>query len=228
MNFIFSLAARHWRVLFARTRSSRSSFGPTFVLYIIWLMTSFAVPGIWLNNTLPTLLPLLKAVLVQYLLFSIAFKAFVALVSVVCTSTNWCPLSGIFNFGNSQELQGAIGTVWRLMKLHNITFCQILLYEVRYMCWCIIVVKQPQSQLAHCSKLWLSSYYWIMQSFHNLETIFPTDCLTFKSILLVHKTLILKKKISTDLTSLRLWCSFFDCVEGACFHCEDWCLFSGS
>ncbi len=43
-----------------------------------------------------------------YSLFGIALKTFVALISVICTSSNYCPLSGVFNFGNSQKLQGAM------------------------------------------------------------------------------------------------------------------------
>ncbi len=86
----------------------------------------------------------------------------------------------------------------------------------------VLVHYQGEVPITTCPKLRPFSSYSVTQSFHNLEVIFLIDCLTFRNILMVHKTLIKKKKkIRIDLTLLGLRNAFFGRGKDVCFYCED-------
>ncbi len=114
------------------------------------------------NNTLPMPFPLLKIVLVLdfwYRVWSVHRISFNRLYIVKSS------FKGHFQFWKQSKVAGSyIRTVQSLMQLYNTMFCQILLYEVWCMCWCIIVVKQSISTCPNVR----SFSYCITQYFRNL------------------------------------------------------------
>ena len=75
------------------------------------LVLCFEVVPIWLNHTLPAVLPrILKQS--SNADFGMAFSSRVALLWIVSMSSNRFPLSAIFKFGNIQKSQGAMSGLY--------------------------------------------------------------------------------------------------------------------
>ena len=171
-------------------------------------MASFEVVPIWLNHTLPAVLPRLKAVLERRFWNGLQLARRITLNRLDVVE----PLSfeRHFQFWKHRKVAGSyVGTVRRLAKLDNLVFRQKLLHKVRWMCWRVIVVKKPVTAWPESRSL---SSHGITQSFQYFNVIFFVDRLTSWSKIVVHNTLTIEKNnqhwldmVPTLTCFFRLW-----------------------
>ena len=144
------------------------------LFFVIRTVASFEVVLIWLNHTLPAVLPHLKAVLERRFWngFQLARRITLNRLDVVE------PLSveRHFQFLEHPKVAGSyVGTARRLAKLYNLVFRQKLLHKVRWMRWRVIVVKKPVTALPETRSF---SSHGITQSLQKFNVIFFVDRLT--------------------------------------------------
>ena len=154
-------------------------------------VASFEVVPIWLNHTLPAVLPYPKAILERRFWNCLQLARRITLNRLDVVE----PLSfeRHFQFWVHPKVAGSyVGTVRRLAKLYNLVFRQKLLHKVRRMRWRVIVVKKAVS--AWPETRWFSSH-GITQFFQNFNVIFFVDRLTSWSKFVVHNTLTIEKNI---------------------------------
>ena len=162
---------------------------PLVLFFVIRTVASFEVVPIWLNHTLPAVLPHLKAVLQRRFWNSLQLARRSTLNRLDVVE----PLSfeRHFQFWEHPKVAGSyVGTVQKLAKLYNVVFRQKLLRKVRWMRWRVIVVKKPVTA-------WLKtrsfSSHGITQSFQNFNITFFVDRLTSWSKFVVYNTLTTEK-----------------------------------
>ena len=124
-------------------KSIRPAFiSPRWLLFfVIQAVAFFEVVPIWLNHTLPAVLPHLKAVLERRFWNGLQLARLFTLNRLDVVE----PLSfeRNFQFWEHPRVAGSyVGTVRRLAKLYNLVFRQKLLHKVRWMRWRVIVVKK--------------------------------------------------------------------------------------
>ena len=110
------------------------------LFFVIRTVASFEVVPIWLNNTLPAVLPHLKAVLELRFWSGLQLARRITLNRLDIVE----PLSfeRHFKFWEHPKIAGSyVGTIRRLAKLYNLEFRLKFLHKVRWMRWRVIVVK---------------------------------------------------------------------------------------
>ena len=173
--------------------------------FVIRLVASFEIIAIRLNNTLPSVLPHSEGVL------EVSFRN-----GLQCTHrisfNRLCsgePVPFERNFQSWEQpkvAEGYIGTVPRLAKLCNLVICQKPLHKVRWMRWCIIVVKKP---VAARLKMPLFSSHYVTQSLQNFKVKFFVDRLTSWSIFMMYNIFIIEENNQHGLDiALTLTCFF--------------------
>ena len=111
------------------------------LFFVIRTVAPFEVIPIWLNHTLPAVLPHLKADLERRFLNGLQLARRITLNRLDVVE----PLSfeHHFQFWEHPKVAGRYGgTVRRLAKLHNLVFRQKLLHKVRWMRWRVIMVEK--------------------------------------------------------------------------------------
>ena len=159
------------------------------LFFVIQTVASFEVVPIWLNHTLPAVLPHLKAVLERRFWNGLQLARRITLNRLDVIE----PLSFERHFQFWEHLKVAeryIGTVRRLAKLYSLVFRQKLLHKVRWMRWGVIVMKKPVTAWPETRSF---SSHGITQSFQNFNVIFFVDSLTSWSKFVVHNTLTIEK-----------------------------------
>ena len=160
------------------------------LFFVIRTVAFFKVVLIWLNHTLPAVLPHLKAVLEHRLWNSLQLARRITLNSLDVVES--LSFERHFQFREHPKVAGSyVGTVRRLAKLYNLMFRQKLLHKVQWMRWRVIVVKKPVTAWPETRSF---SSHGITQSFQNFNVIFFVDRLTSWSKFVVHSTLTIEKK----------------------------------
>ena len=159
------------------------------LFFVIRTVASFAVVLIWLNHTLPAVLPHLKAVLERGFWNGLQLARRITLNRLDVVKP--LSLERHIQFWEHRKVAGShVGTVQRLAKLYNLVFRQKLLHKVRWMRWRVIVVKKPVIAWPETRSF---SSYGIMQTFQKFNVIFFVHHLTFWSKFVVHNTLTIEK-----------------------------------
>ena len=156
---------------------------------VIQTVASLEVVPIWLNHTLPTVLPNLKAVLESRFWNGLQLARRITLNRLDVVE----PLSfeRYFQFCERSKVAGSyVGTERRLAKLYNLVFRQKLLQKFRWMRWRVIVVKKLVTAWPETRSF---SSHGITQSFQDFNVIFFVDRLTSWSKFIVHNTLTTEK-----------------------------------
>ena len=112
------------------------------LFYIMGRVASFKVIPTWLNNTVPAMFPLLETVLELTFWNSLQLARRFTLNRLDVVE----PLSfeRHFQFWEHPKVAGSyVGTVRRLSEMYNLLFRQKLLHKIRWMRWCVIVMKKP-------------------------------------------------------------------------------------
>ena len=144
------------------------------LFFVIQTVASFEVVPIWLNHTLPAVLPHVKAVLKRRFWNGLQLARRITLNCLDVVK----PLSfeRHFRFWEHRKVAGRyVGTVRRLAKLYNLVFRQKLLHKVRWMRWRVIAVNKP---VTAWPEMRLFSSHGTTQSFQNFNVIFFVDRLT--------------------------------------------------
>ena len=160
------------------------------LFFVIRTVASFEVVPIWLNHTLPAVLPHLKAVPERRFWNSLQLARRITLNRLDVVK----PISFELHFqfwDHPKVARSYLGTVRRLAKLYNLAFRQKLLHKVRWMRWRVIVVKKPVTVWPETRSF---SSHGITQSFQNFNVIFFVDRLTSWSKFVVHDTFQIEKK----------------------------------
>ena len=160
------------------------------LFFVIRTVASFEVVPIWLNRTLPAVLPHLKTVLERRFWNGLQLARRITLNRLDVVK----PLSfeRHFQFWEHPKVAGSyVGTVQRLAKLYNLVLRQKLLHKVRWMRSCVIMVKKPVTAWPETRSF---SSHGITQSFQNFNVIFFVDRLISWSEFVAHNTLIIEKK----------------------------------
>ena len=112
------------------------------LFFVIRNVAPFEVDPIWLNHTLPAVLPHLKAVLERRFWNGLQLARRITLNRLNVVKPLSLELH--FQFWELPKVAGSyVGAVRRLAKLYNLVFRQKLLHKVRWMRWRVIVVKKP-------------------------------------------------------------------------------------
>ena len=179
------------------------------LFFVIRTVGSFEVVPIWLNHTLPAVLPHLKAVLECRFWNGLQLARRITLNRLDVVE----PLSfeRHFQFWEHPKVAGSyVGTVRRLTKLYNLVFRQKLLHKVRWMRWRVIVAKKLVTAWSETRSF---SFHGITQSFQNFNVIFFVDRLTSWSKFVVHNILTIKKNNQHWLDMApTLTCFFRPCL----------------
>ena len=159
------------------------------LFFVIRTVASFEVVPIWLNHTLPAVLPHLKAVLKRRFWNGLHLARRITLNRLDFVE----PLSfeRHFQFWKHPKVAGSyIGTLWTLAKLYNLVFRQKLLHKVGWMRWCVIALKKPVTTWPETRPF---SSHGITQSFQNFNVIFFVGRLSSWSKFVVHNTVKIEK-----------------------------------
>ena len=199
------------------------------LFFVIRTVASFEVVPIWLNHTLPAVLPHVKVVLERRFWNGLQLARRITLNRLDVVE----PLSfeRHFQFWEHPKVaRSYVGTVRRIAKLSNLVFHQKLLHKVRWMRWRVIVVKKPVTAWPETRSF---SSHGITQSFQNFNVIFFVGRLTFWSKFVVHNIRTIKKNnqhwldMAPTLTPFlnRLYHSFI-CVMPILSSTKAFCIIS--
>ena len=135
------------------------------LFFVIRTVASFEVAPIWLNHTIPAVLPNLKAVLERRFWNGLQLARCIILNRLDVVE----PLSFERHFQFWEHLKVAGSYVGTVRKLYNLVFRQKLLHKVRWMRWRVIVVKKPVTAWPETRSF---SSHGITKSFQNFNVIF--------------------------------------------------------
>jgi hypothetical protein len=79
-----------------------------------------------------------------------------------------------------------------------------------------------------CPQLWPFSSYCNPQLARNFDVVLLIYSLTWRSVLVVDNTFMIKKTVNRVLMLLEFFCACFECGGSHDFHWEDWAFVSGS
>ena len=176
------------------------------LFFVIRTVASFEVVPIWLNHTLPAVLPHLKAVLERRFWNGLQLARRITPNRLDVVE----PLSfeRHFQFWEHPKVaESYVGTVRRLAKLFNLVYRQKLLHKVRWMRWRVIVVKKPVTAWPETRSF---SSHDITPSFQNFNVIFFVNRLTSWSKFVVHNTLTIEKN---NLNADRILFGYTSCIQ---------------